>query len=149
MVQVFLAALTTHDIDADSAVWTHSSIITDDRSSCRFSDDEEVSEYMYIIMLQLCKSRWCEWKSRQYLCCEIFSFSVIHAVRTHNFESLSVAHVLSMCTDTDSHDMHKYKWSSPIPCSIENCPVLCHVNLTTKFSTLPCYCISHKSECCH
>ena len=45
------AALTVHDIDSDSAIWTRSSIITDD-SSCRFSDDEEVSEYMYIIMLQ-------------------------------------------------------------------------------------------------
>ena len=45
------AQLTVHDIDADSAMGT--SIITDDRSSCRFSDDDEVSEYMYIIMLQL------------------------------------------------------------------------------------------------
>ena len=34
---------------------------------------------------------------------------MIHAVDTHNFESLSVAHVLSMCTDTESHDMHNYK----------------------------------------
>ena len=50
---MFQAALTVHNIDADSAIWTCSSIITDDRSSCRFSDDEEVSEYMYIIMLQL------------------------------------------------------------------------------------------------
>ena len=41
---MFQAALTTHDIDADSAVWTCSSTITDDKSSCRFSDDEEVSE---------------------------------------------------------------------------------------------------------
>ena len=49
---MFQAALTVHDIDADSAIWTHSSIITDDRSSCRFSDDEEVSVCMYIIMLQ-------------------------------------------------------------------------------------------------
>ena len=46
---MFQAALTVHDIDADSAMGT--SIITDDRSSCRISDDEEVSEY--IIMLQL------------------------------------------------------------------------------------------------
>ena len=38
---VFQAALTIHDIDADSARGT--SIITDDRSSCRLSDDEEVS----------------------------------------------------------------------------------------------------------
>ena len=45
---MFQAALTTHDIDADSAVWTCSSIITDDRSSCRFSDDEEVSECVYV-----------------------------------------------------------------------------------------------------
>ena len=42
---MFQAALTVHDIDADSAMGT--SIITDDRSSCRFSDDDEVSEYMY------------------------------------------------------------------------------------------------------
>ena len=33
--------MTTHDIDADSAMGT--SIITDDKNSCRFSDDEEVS----------------------------------------------------------------------------------------------------------
>ena len=45
------AQLTLQEIDADSAVWTRSSIITDDRSSCRFSDDDEVS--MYIIMLHL------------------------------------------------------------------------------------------------
>ena len=43
-VPVFQAALTVHDIDADSAIWTRSSVITDDRNSCRFSDDEEVSE---------------------------------------------------------------------------------------------------------
>ena len=48
------AALTVHDIDADSAIWTRSSIITDD-SSCRFSDGEEVSECVYIVMLQFCK----------------------------------------------------------------------------------------------
>ena len=48
-VPVFQAAqLTVHDIDADSAIWTCSSIITDDRSSCRFSDDEEVSECVCI-----------------------------------------------------------------------------------------------------
>ena len=42
---MFQAALTVPDIDdADSAVWTCTSIITDDRSSCRFSDDDEVSE---------------------------------------------------------------------------------------------------------
>ena len=41
---MFQATLTVHDIDADSAIWTCTSIITDDRSSCRFSDDEEVSE---------------------------------------------------------------------------------------------------------
>ena len=54
---MFQAALTVPDIDADSGFWACSSVTTDDRSSCRFSDDEEVSEYMYIIMLQLCKSR--------------------------------------------------------------------------------------------
>ena len=45
---MFQAALTVHDIDADSAIWTHSSIITGDRSSCRFSDDDEVSECVYL-----------------------------------------------------------------------------------------------------
>ena len=40
---MFHAALTVHDIDADSAIGTCTSIITDDRSSCRFSDDDEVS----------------------------------------------------------------------------------------------------------
>ena len=40
------ATLTAHDIDADSAMGV--SIITDDRSSCRFSDDEEVSVYVCI-----------------------------------------------------------------------------------------------------
>ena len=63
---MFQAALTVHDIDADSAIWTCSSIITDDRSSCRFSDDEEVSECVYVYhkaiivsekCMQLCKSR--------------------------------------------------------------------------------------------
>jgi len=41
---VFQVALTVPDSDADSAIGTCTSIITDDRSSCRFSDDEEVSE---------------------------------------------------------------------------------------------------------
>ena len=41
-LRVQVATLTTHDIDADSARGT--SIITDDKSSCRFSDDEEVCE---------------------------------------------------------------------------------------------------------
>ena len=40
---MFQAALTVPDIDADSAVWTCASSITDDKSLCRFSDDEEVS----------------------------------------------------------------------------------------------------------
>ena len=44
-VPVLQAALTTHNIDADSAMGV--SIITDDKSSCRFSDDEEVSECVY------------------------------------------------------------------------------------------------------
>ena len=61
---MFQAALTIHDIDADSARGT--SIITDDRSSCRFSDDEEVSECVYVYhndtivsekSMQFCKSR--------------------------------------------------------------------------------------------
>ena len=42
------ATLTTHEIDADSAIWTSSSIFTDDRSSCRSSDDEKVSECVYV-----------------------------------------------------------------------------------------------------
>ena len=59
---MFQAALTVHDIDADSAMGT--SIITDDRSSCRFSDDEEVSECVCVYhnativsekSMQLCK----------------------------------------------------------------------------------------------
>ena len=45
---MFQAALTVHDIDADSARGV--SIITDDRSSCRFSDDEEVSECVYTVV---------------------------------------------------------------------------------------------------
>ena len=49
MFQVVLQ--TTHDIDADSARGT--SIIADDRSSCRFSDDEEVSVCAYTLTLQL------------------------------------------------------------------------------------------------
>ena len=40
-VPEFQAALTVHDIDADSAMGV--SIITDDRRSCTFSDDKEVS----------------------------------------------------------------------------------------------------------
>ena len=63
---MFQPALTVHDIDADSAIWTRSSVITDDRSSCRFSDDEEVREYVYVYhnattvsekSMQLCKRR--------------------------------------------------------------------------------------------
>ena len=50
---MFQAALTVHDIDADSAIWTRSSIITDDRSSCRFSD-EEVSECVYVYHEYVC-----------------------------------------------------------------------------------------------
>ena len=45
------AALTVHDIDTDSGIGT--SVITCPKSSCRFSEYKEVSEYMYIIMLQL------------------------------------------------------------------------------------------------
>ena len=71
-LRVFQAAqLTVHDVDADSAIWTRSSIITDDRSSCKFSDDEEVSECVYhnatIVgekSMQLCKCRC--------LCSEVF-----------------------------------------------------------------------------
>ena len=42
--QLFQAVLTVPDIDTDSAIGTCTSIITGDRSSCRFSDDDEVSE---------------------------------------------------------------------------------------------------------
>ena len=61
---MFQAALTIHNIDADSDMGT--SIITDDRSSCWFSDGEEVSECVYVYnnatiisekSMQLCKSR--------------------------------------------------------------------------------------------
>ena len=45
---MFQAALTVHDIDADSAIWTCS---TDERSSCRFSEDEEVIECVCIIIM--------------------------------------------------------------------------------------------------
>ena len=48
---MFQAALTTHETDADSAIWTCSSVITDDERSCRFSDDEEVSECVYAFMV--------------------------------------------------------------------------------------------------
>ena len=56
------SALTVHDFDADSAVGF--SIITDDRSSCWISDDDEVSECMHVYhnatfvnekSMQLCK----------------------------------------------------------------------------------------------
>ena len=44
---MFQAALqTTHDIDADSAMGI--SIVTDDKTSCRFSDDEEASVCVYV-----------------------------------------------------------------------------------------------------
>ena len=43
-VPMFQAALTVPDIDADSAIGTCASIITGDRSSCGFSDYDEVSE---------------------------------------------------------------------------------------------------------
>ena len=49
---MFQAALTVHDIDVDSAIGTRSSIITD-RSSCRFSDDEEVSECVYVYHVKI------------------------------------------------------------------------------------------------
>ena len=51
--RVFPAVIAVHDIDVDSAMGT--SIITDDKSSCRFSDNDEVSECVcsYIVMLQM------------------------------------------------------------------------------------------------
>ena len=61
---MFQAALKIHDIDADSA--RGGSIITDDRSSCRFSDDEEVSVCVHVYLnttivsgksVQLCKKQ--------------------------------------------------------------------------------------------
>ena len=42
------AQLTVPDIDADSAIGTCTSVITDDRSSCKFSDDDEVSGCVYV-----------------------------------------------------------------------------------------------------
>ena len=52
---MFQAALTVPDIDADSGIGTCASSITDDRSLCRFSDEEvsDISVCMYIIMVQL------------------------------------------------------------------------------------------------
>ena len=44
---MFQAAPTVHDIDADSAMGT--SIVTDDRISCTVSDDDEVSECVYVL----------------------------------------------------------------------------------------------------
>ena len=44
---VFQAAPTIHDIDADSVMGT--SIVTDDRISCTVSDDDEVSECVYVL----------------------------------------------------------------------------------------------------
>ena len=63
---MFQAALTTHDIDTDSAVWTRSSIITDDRSSCKFSDDEEVSECVYVHYVTIVSEKGAD------LHCEVF-----------------------------------------------------------------------------
>ena len=113
---MFQAARTVHDIDADSARGT--SITADDRSSARFSDDEVSEcvyvyhEYMCIIMLnkegvQLCaKADNCvlELTHADNICVveSSKSSSVMHALHAYNFESLSTAHVLSMCTDTDS-----------------------------------------------
>ena len=51
-IPVLQAALTTHDIDVDSARGT--SIITDDRSSCRFYDDE-VSMCVYVYQCYNCE----------------------------------------------------------------------------------------------
>ena len=52
---MFQAALTVPDIDdADSAIGTCTSIITGDRSSCRFSDDEEVSESVCVCVCVVC-----------------------------------------------------------------------------------------------
>ena len=74
---MFQAALTVHDIDADSAMGT--SIITDDKCSCRFSDDEEVSECVYvyhnatIVQKQIIFVLWSS------------------SVHMHNIESISVA----------------------------------------------------------
>ena len=67
---MFQAALTTRDIDADSAMGV--SIITDDRSSCMFSDDEEVSEYIpynaTIVSEKVCSCA----KADKHLCCGVF-----------------------------------------------------------------------------
>ena len=62
---MFQAALTVPDIDADSAVWTCSSIITDDRSSYRFSD-EEVSKCVYVHHVTIVSEKGAD------LHCEVF-----------------------------------------------------------------------------
>ena len=88
------AALTTHDIDADSAIWTSSSIITDDRSSCRCSDDEKVGECVYvnhnasIVSEKVCN---CANADNIYVAESSKSSSVMPAVHIHNFENVSVA----------------------------------------------------------
>ena len=76
---MFQAALTVHDIDANSAIG--SSIITDDRSSYRF---KEVSVYYHNgtnvqkqVIFVKCSN----------------SSSVMPAVRMHNIESEEIIHV--------------------------------------------------------
>ena len=56
---MFQAALTVHNIDADSVPGT--TIITDDRSSCWLSDDDEVSECVCVwrVCMCVCASRPC------------------------------------------------------------------------------------------
>ena len=55
---MFQALLTTHDVYADSGLG--SSISTDDRSSCRFSDSEEVGDlvhnYAYLVTKKLTRN---------------------------------------------------------------------------------------------
>ena len=48
--EVYHSYFSLQESVADSAVWTCTSIITGDRSSCRFSDDDEVSVCVCVCM---------------------------------------------------------------------------------------------------
>ena len=85
---MFQAALTVHDIDADSAMGT--SIITDDRSSCRFSDDEEVSECVYVY--HNATRKVCNCANTDNIDSEVFKrFFSDACLHMHKFESISAA----------------------------------------------------------
>ena len=89
------AQLTTHDIDADSAIGTCTSVITDNKSSCRFSDDEEVSECVYVYHnTTICTKV-------DNIC--VVDFSKSSSVHMHNIESLNIVHMYFL----------KNSWKSP------------------------------------